>query len=117
MNYLELSRIFVSQAAWRITGFDSLGRSLVRSLESEDETCRMMAGMCLSNGGERAERLLLNALQHNNELIDIPMVITVLASMGNPNLVSYLKHYAQSDNQAVAEAASQAIRAIEEARF
>lgn len=110
MNYLEVTRVVASQAAWRITGLDVLGRSLVRALDSEDETCRTIAGMCLTRAGERAEHLLLEALPQCN---DVALVISVLGGIGDPKLVSYLQPFRKSSDQAVSEAAAEAIRVIE----
>lgn len=84
-------------------------RMLVRALESRSETCRTVAGMLLTRGGERAERLLLEALERSGDVL----VIQVLGSMGNPGLAARLRPYALSGDPEVAEAAAEAIRALE----
>ena len=110
MNFIELSRVLMSKMMWSLTRFDAHGRSLVRALESEDETSRTLALMCLTHAGKRAEPLLLDALQKSK---DIPMIITVLGSVGDPTIVPRIRPFIESDDQNVSEAATQAIRIIE----
>lgn len=110
MNLNEIGRVFASQAIWRITGSDSSGRSLVRALDSDDETTRTVAGMFLTQAGERAEPLLLDALHISSH---VPTVITVLGSIGDPNLVSQLQPFTTNEDHSIASAAKRAIRVIE----
>ena len=110
MNLIELSRVLIFKMMWSLTRFEAPGRSLVRALESEDETTRTLAGMCLTHAGKRAEPLLLDALQKSN---DIPMVITVLGSMGDRTIVSQFQPFLRSDDPRVAEAATQAIHVLQ----
>lgn len=95
---------------WSLTRFDAPGRSLVRALETEDETARTLAGMCLSHAGKQAEPLLLDALQKSN---DIPMVITVLGSIGDRSILPQIQPFVTSDDPTIAEAATRAIRVLQ----
>lgn len=110
MNLIELTRVLTSKMMWSMTRFDAPGRSLVRALESKDDTTRTLAGMCLTHAGKRAEPLLLDALQKSN---DVPMVITVLGSIGDRTMVSQIQPFLGSDDPRVAEAATQAIQVLQ----
>ena len=110
MNLKEIGHVYASQAIWRMTGSHSSGRSLVRALDSDDETTRTVAGMFLTRFGERAEPLLLDALKTSAHA---PTIIMVLGSIGDPKLVAQLEPYTESKDSSVAKAAKHAIKVIE----
>ena len=103
------ARLFASKAVWGVTGIDAVGRVLVEALNAEDEEVRMIAGILLTRAGRRAEPLLGEALKDGRH---VPMVISVLGSIGNPNVLADLRPFARSDDPEVARAARDAIQVI-----
>ena len=79
------------------------------ALAADDEDVRVIAGMLLTKAGRRAEPLLEEALKDGRHL---PMVIGVLGSIGDPDVVPELQSYVQSEDPEVANAARDAIRVI-----
>ena len=80
-------RLFVYRALWHWLGITSAGRALVRALGSPDENIRSIAGILLTKSGKRAEPLLEEALVRREHL---PIVLTVLGSIGDPALIPQL---------------------------
>lgn len=101
------TRLFVSRAFWGLTGIDAAGRVLVDALDAEDEDVRSIAGILLTRAGRRAEPLLEEALARGEH---VPMVLSVLGSIGDPEIVPDLRPFARSDDPDVARAAREAIR-------
>ncbi len=104
------TRLFVSRAFWGLTGVDAAGRVLVDALDAEDEDVRSIAGILLTRAGRRAEPLLEEALARGEH---VPMVLSVLGSIGDPAIVPDLRPFARSDDPDVARAAREAIRTLE----
>lgn len=109
MKIRAAARLFASKAVWGVTGMDAAGRVLVEALASEDEDVRTIAGILLTKAGRRAEPLLGEALKDGRH---VPMVISVLGSIGDPDVVSDLRPFARSDDPEVARAARDAIQVI-----
>jgi HEAT repeat protein len=103
-------RLFVYRALWYWLGITSAGRALVRALGSSNENIRSIAGILLAKSGERAEPLLQEALNRRENL---PIVLTVLGSIGDPALIPQLRRFADDQNSEVAKAAQEALKVIE----
>lgn len=102
-------KLFLSAAAWRITGIQAAGRVLLRSLNSENENLRTIAGILLVKAGNRAEPLLQEALRRREYL---PMTISVIADLGDKELAKDIQPFSSDEDPRVAEAAKQALRAL-----
>ena len=113
MKVSMATRLFVSRAFWGLTGIDAAGRVLVDALDAEDEDVRSIAGILLTRAGRRAEPLLEEALARGEH---VPMVLSVLGSIGDPAIVPDLRPFARSDDPDVARAAREAIRTLEAGR-
>ena len=87
-----------------------LAGALIHALNSDDEDIRTIAGMFLVQTGQRAEPLLEEALHKGQYL---PMVISVLGSIGDPRIVSELRPFTKDRDPEIAQAAQDAIRAID----
>jgi HEAT repeat protein len=83
---------------------------LVRALGSPDENIRSIAGIFLAKSGKRAEPLLLEAVNRRENL---PTVLTVLGSIGDPALIPQLRLFTNDQNPEVAKAAREALKVIE----
>jgi HEAT repeat protein len=103
-------RLFVCRALWHWLGMTSAGRALVRALGSPDENIRSIAGILLTKSGKRAEALLQEAVNRQENL---PIVLTVLGSIGDPALIPQLRQFTNDQNPEVAKAAQQALKVIE----
>lgn len=102
--------LFVYRALWYWLGITSAGRALVRALGSSNENIRSIAGILLAKSGKRAEPLLQEALIRRENL---PTVLTVLGSIGDPALIPQLRRFADDQNPDVAKAAQEALKVIE----
>jgi HEAT repeat protein len=101
--------LFTCQAIWRVTGARAAGRFLVRSLGSDDENVRVIAGMFLVRAGKRAEPLLEEALRRRENL---PMVLSILGDIGNEKFESNLRQFTSDRDPRVAQAAQNALRVL-----
>src|SRR5262249_7549074 len=106
-------RLFVYRALWYWLGVASAGRALVRALGSPDENIRSIAGILLAKSGKRAAPLLQEALARRENL---PTVLTVLGSIGDPALIPQLRQFADDQRPEVAKAAREALKVIELSR-
>lgn len=109
MNVGNTARVFAQNAMWKATGSRSAGRSLVRDLGSEDESVRMLAGMFLVRGGERAAPLLREAAARGENL---PTVLTALADVGNPADEPFLRRYVDDPDPDVRRAARDGLEVL-----
>ena len=103
-------RLYVYRALWSWLGIPSAGRALVKALGSPDENIRSIAGILLVKSGKRAEPLLQEALNRRENL---PTVLTVLGSIGDPALIPQLQQFTNDPNPDVAKAAREALKVIE----
>lgn len=101
--------LFAQNALWRGTGLRTAGRALVHALGSPAEDVRTIAGMLLVQGGERAKPLLEEAMRRRENL---PMVLSVLASLEDPGYEPALRTFAQDPDPQVADAAREGLRAL-----
>jgi hypothetical protein len=97
-------------AAWRLTGLSSAGRAVVRALASDDPTTRTTAGMLLTRAGRRALPLLREALTARYAL---PMVLPILADIGDQDSRPALRALTHDADATVAEAAREGLRVLE----
>ena len=112
MNLGRTLGLFASRAAWRVTGLKAAGRPLVRALGSSDEDVRTIAGMFLVKAGKSAEPLLNEALVHRE---NVPMVLSVLADIGEPGVEEQLLRFSQDKDPDVSRAAKEALRVLRHA--
>jgi hypothetical protein len=105
--------LLVQNAAWRLTGARSAGRALVRALSSDDATTRTTAGMLLVRAGPRSKPLLREALATRNAL---PMVLPILADIGDQESRPALDALTGDSDAAVAGAAREALRVLDARR-
>ena len=103
-------RLYVYRALWHWLGITSAGRALVKALGSPDENMRSIAGILLVKSGKRAEPLLQEALIRRENL---PTVLTVLGSIGDPALIPQLRQFADDQSPDVAKAAREALKVTE----
>ena len=103
-------RLYVYRALWYWLGSTSAGRALVKALGSPDENIRSIAGILLVKSGKPAEALLLEAVNRRENL---PTVLTVLGSIGDPALTPQLRQFTNDQNPEVATAAREALKVIE----
>jgi len=107
---LGAARLFVYRALWYWLGFTPAGRALVKALESPDKNIRSIAAMLLAKSGKRAEALLQEALNRRENL---PIVLTILGSIGDPALIPQLRQFTGDQNPDVAKAAQEALKVVE----
>ena len=96
-------------AMWRLAHPEWAGRALVRALGAEDENARTIAGMLLVKSGRRALPLLRSAMANRQNL---PMVIAVVGSIGDPIMAVDLRRFVDDSDPSVAAAARDAVRLV-----
>jgi hypothetical protein len=99
--------LLAAAAAWRL-GATSAGRRLVDALSSSDENERLIAGMMLVKGGEKAVPLLRDELQHPRNL---PHLLRVIGDAAPEAFMDALERYAADDDPAVRRAAQDGLKA------
>lgn len=109
MWVLSAIGLFVCAAAWRITRLRLFGRLIVRTLSSNNENLRSIAGISLAKGGRLAEPLLEEALRKRENL---PIVLTILADIGDKRIEPEIRRFSRHEDPQVAEAARQALRVL-----
>jgi hypothetical protein len=109
MDAAQATRLFGCNALWRMTGLRSAGQALVAALGAQDEDIRSLAGIFLTRGGRRAEPLLREALDRRQHL---PMVLSVLGSIGDPGYEPIFRSFSQDPNPAVADAAGESLHLL-----
>jgi hypothetical protein len=102
--------LLARHAAWRLTGSEAAGRGVVRALSSADPTTRTMAGMLLVRAGDRSRPLLREALAARRAL---PMVLPILADIGDHESRPALSALTRDPDPAVAGAAREAMRVLD----
>ena len=102
--------LLAQNAAWRLTGSQAAGRAVVRALSSDDPTTRTTAGMLLVRAGLRSTPLLREALATRYAL---PMVLPILADIGDQESRPALHALTGDSDAAVAGAAREALRVLD----
>lgn len=110
VRFSALLPLLAQHAAWRLTGSRSAGHAVVRALSSDDPTTRTTAGMLLTRAGPRSAPLLREALATRYAL---PMVLPILADIGDQESRPALSALARDPDPAVAGAAREALRVLE----
>lgn len=108
MRPVEAARLFACKSLLRL-GVSSAGRALVRALGSEDEDLRAVAGAFLVQTPKEAAPLLREALPNRQTL---PMVLTVLGDLGDPQVEPELREFVDDPDPKVAQAAREALRVL-----
>jgi hypothetical protein len=101
--------LFVCTAVWRATRLRPLGRLIVKTLGSNNENLRTIAGISLTKAGLMAEPLLKEALRRSENL---PIVLTILAGIGDKRVEPEIRRFSGHEDPQVAEAARQALRVL-----
>ena len=104
----EWIRLVCIYAIWCGMGWRWAGRILLKALEKK-EPIRDLSGMLLVKCKRRAVPLLLEAL---NSKYQIPLVLILLASIGNPNLIPTVEPYLNDANPDIAMAARDAMNIL-----
>lgn len=103
------ARTLALAAAWR-AGSRGAGRALVRTLATDDETVRMLAGMSLVQTGARAAPVVREGVLAREGL---PESLTVLADVGGPEDAELIRAYAADPDPDVRAAAGSALESLE----
>ena len=109
---MQLARslgLFGQHAMFKATGAPAAGRALVRALESRDETARTLAGMFLVKNGAKSIPFLREALAERRTL---PMVLQILADIGDPSVEPDLERFRSDPDAEVARAAHDALETL-----
>lgn len=101
--------VIAAGAMWRLAQPEWAGRALVKALGAEDENARTIAGMLLVKSGRRALPLLRSAMANRENL---PMVLAVVGSIGDPSMTVDLKRLVDDRDPSVAAAARDALRLV-----
>lgn len=104
----EWIRLVCLHTLWCGLGWRWAGRKLLNALE-KPEPVREISGMLLVKCKKRAVPLLLDALETG---FQIPVVLILLASIGNPDLTSTVEEYLHDANPEVALAARDAMNIL-----
>ena len=106
---ITASRLFVSSAIWRFTGYERFGNVLIEGLDSPDENLRMISGALLSRAGSRIIPMLRGAIKRQQNL---PMILTMIGDVGGLEQASLLEQYMVDERPDVARAARDALRVL-----
>lgn len=109
MELARVAGVFANRALFSATGLRPAGRTLVRSLGSDDENVRTIAGMSLVQSGRRAEPLLEEALERRESL---PLVLSILGDIGDPECEAVLVRFTDDPDPETARAAREALRTL-----
>ena len=101
--------VIAAGAVWRLAHPEWAGRALVKALGAEDENARTIAGMLLVKSGPRALPLLRSAMANRENL---PMVLAVAGSIGDPSMAVDLRRFVDDSDPSVASAARAAVRLV-----
>lgn len=107
MNLANVAYLYASNLVWRSTRMRPLGRVLVHALASENEMLRATAGMFLVHAGQQSIPLLREAV---NKRQNLPIVLTLIADIGDRQFVPALQEFANDRDSEVAQAARDALR-------
>jgi hypothetical protein len=111
MGAAASARLLAVGTAWRLTGLDAAGRSLVTAVEDGTEDEQALAGMLLVRAGDRSVPLITEAILAGSSS---PALVEVLASIGTETARAALERATQARPPEVAVAAEQALRTLDE---
>src|SRR5260370_16369911 len=109
MLVLRAIGLFVCTAIWRATQLRFLGRLIIRTLASNNENLRTIAGLSLVKAGRIAEPLLEEAL---HRIENLPIVLTILADIGDMSVEPEIQRFIGHEDPKVPEAARKTLRAL-----
>jgi hypothetical protein len=104
---LGTMRLAVVYGLWRLAGLG--GNLLINALGDRRETVRTIAGMLLARAGPTAKPLLEQAMA---ERYYLPIVLTILADIGDRGMEVEIRRFRDDPDPQVAEAAKQALRVL-----
>ena len=110
MGVASSARLLAAGSAWRVTGLDAAGRSLISAASHGDENDQTIAGIFLVKAGDRSVRLVGKALQVDPSLT----LVDVLASIGTNDARAVLEGAANGQPSEIADAARQALQTLDE---
>jgi len=103
-------RLFLVGAMWRTVGWRWCGKILLKAFASDDEDFRNLSGIFLVQAGLRTLPLLREELENHR---NIPLILMLIADIGDSTSESLIIPYLNYDDPKVAEAARQAIRTLQ----
>lgn len=106
----EAIGLYATNTVWKLLGTEGSGKRLVAALGSPHENVRTIAGIFLVQGGRKALPLLEEALENRQNL---PLVLTLLGDIGEPESQGHLRRYLDDNDPATADAAKQALRVLQ----
>lgn len=109
MRLMSAAGLFLANAAWRATGANWAGRTLISALGWKDEDLVNIAGILLAKSGDRAEPLLLNALERKENL---EIVLPLLGDVCRPEHAGALGPLQFDPDQSIARAARDALQVL-----
>lgn len=109
MRVLGVAKLFMTFGIWRLTRIEALGRTVVKTLVSPDETIRTVAGMLLVKAGKLAEPPLKEALAKRESL---PTVLVILGDIGDKRTEPDIRNFSADRDPDVAQAARDALRTM-----
>lgn len=114
MSALSAARLLAAGTAWRLTGLDATGRSLLSAATGPRPNDRELAGMLLTQAGDKSVPLIGDAL--SNGAADPSELVTILASIGTPPARAALETAAHSTRPDVVAAAREALHTLDQIR-
>ena len=102
--------MFLAGIVWRTVGWRWCGKILLKAFASDDEDFRNLSGIFLVQAGLRTLPLLREELENHR---NIPLILMLIADIGDSTSESLIIPYLNYDDPKVAEAARQAIRTLQ----
>ena len=112
MAVLSTARVFAAAALWRL-GVTSAGRGIVEAAAGDDEDTSTVAGMLLTNAGDRSVPLIGEAVAAGGASL---VLVDVLASIGSESALGELRKLAIEAGGDIATEADAAVRRLEQRR-
>jgi hypothetical protein len=113
MGAASSAKLLAAGSAWRLTGLDAVGRSLVVAVAGGGEDEQTLAGILLVKAGDRSVPLITEAISAG---ATCPELVDVLASIGTETARAALDRATHAPSPEVAAAAEQALRTLDEIR-
>jgi hypothetical protein len=111
MGAAASAKLLAAGSAWRLTGLDAAGRSLVSALAGGAENEQTLAGILLVRAGDRSVPLITEAISAG---ATSAALVDVLASIGTETARTALERATRAPPPEVAAAAEQALRTLDE---
>jgi len=110
MGVASSARLLAAGSAWRLTGLDAAGRTLIGAVGHGDENDQTIAGIFLVKAGDRSVPLIGDALLAEPSRI----LVDILASIGTDDARAVLEWAANGERSEIAHAARQALQTLDE---